>query len=936
VVKRKNESSKADRMMLVLLLANALYFLIVGCQSLSIPELRIDRNLGKAISGAEIEYAGTVVKNLDKDYLPVNDPFSQAFLLVSEDRNQTLVLCIGEMDARGKPVQAAYIANQVIITAEDGSPYFIPGKSLKAGRGLEIQILDANVKKDKFLAQVMSQEPYPFNQAAAILSDIPGVTAVEPNYLVRFAGNQYATPYNRDQWQYLNWGQGQYGFDAVYDADVDGLEAIATLAGWRYPKQVTAVAVIDSGIDKTHAAFKDAIWTNPGEIPANGIDDDSNGYIDDINGWDFVNNRPDVVDYDGHGTHVAGIIAARKTAADRMQGLSPEALIVPLKVIRGQGQLGQTWWMVKAIEYAYLNKIPVTNISMGSPVYSSAMNREINIAVFGNDMVISAAAGNDGRDIYRYPVYPASYPAVHAVAATTPQDRLWPDSNFQGTNNIPGLATIYISAPGVRIYSTLPGQKYGLKSGTSMASPHVAACAAMLRSIYPDEDRVRIWGRIMRSADQKEALQDQLVKGRRLNAYRAIYYKAPEPGKDGVTEYRNVRVNGYMRSLNYPYANSGEPGIDGSSRKKAFAVCTMKQLLNIRRQDMDKHFILMNDLDWKSLGPNEEKMIVYPGVPFNGTIWGNGYTIHNLTFATQRNRALFAEIGPTGRIVSLSFAGVNLDLIGSGATVALKSRGGLNFVQAEGAIKVTDTAAGLVARQEGGWINNSFFEGRIESDNAGGGIAADISRQANLRNCSFQGRIESRTGGGIANRLSFSSTVSRSHALLRANAANGFGGIAASVSCQSLIKHSYTEGTIVSTRQAGGLVGWLENSRIEESYSLSYLFGSGSDSGGAVGLCRDNVQRCIFNGDMVCVYVCTDSPTQTAPPSAIVSTYFDEQLNPVGCGGEPRTRGMLKIASTFPGWQFGSVWSLPRDFTPVLINIPRAKGTFRPVPQAEF
>lgn len=239
------------------------------------------------------------------------------------------------------------------------------------------------------------------------------------------------------------------------------------------------VAIIDSGVDITHNSLKDAIWTNLGEIPGNGIDDDGNGYIDDVHGWNFVNNNSDVSDCNDHGTHVAGIVrGATQDVIPDSNGVfdgditQSKLSIMPVKFLDCDG-IGTTSDAVSAIYYAVRKGAKILNNSWGGGAYSSALHQAI-VYAYNNNTLFVAAAGNAGVDIDNTPMYPASYPVpnVIAVAATSSIDYLPSFSNY-------GVNSVQIAAPGVGITSSVPGG-YRAMSGTSMASPFIAGVAAMM------------------------------------------------------------------------------------------------------------------------------------------------------------------------------------------------------------------------------------------------------------------------------------------------------------------------------------------------------------------------------------------------------------------------------------------------------------------------
>jgi subtilisin family serine protease len=238
----------------------------------------------------------------------------------------------------------------------------------------------------------------------------------------------------------------------------------------------TIVAVIDSGVDYTHWDLNDNIWRNSGEIYGNGIDDDHNGYTDDVLGWNFVSNNNNPYDDNGHGTHVAGIIAAENNGAGAI-GIAYDAKIMPIKVLDSQGYSTNNTSIAQGIYYAANNGANVINLSFGGG-YSSEIDQAVTYASQKGAVVVMAA-GNSGASSPIYPAQLATQKGI-AVGSIDWSFRLASTSNRAGSR-----AINYVVAPGVDIFSTLPGNRFGTLSGTSMATPTVSAIAAMVKSANP-------------------------------------------------------------------------------------------------------------------------------------------------------------------------------------------------------------------------------------------------------------------------------------------------------------------------------------------------------------------------------------------------------------------------------------------------------------------
>ena len=215
------------------------------------------------------------------------------------------------------------------------------------------------------------------------------------------------------------------------------------------------------------------------EIPGNGIDDDGNGFVDDVNGADFVNRDGDPSDDNGHGTHVAGILAARGANRVGVTGVAQRARLMVLKAL-GADAVGSAETMAEAVRYAVANGAKIINMSVSGPGRSQAFEEAVQAASDAG-VLMTVAAGNSGHDLDVMPEYPASFPASHviAVAATGRTGKLIGISNR-------GVGTVDIAAPGQGIVSTAKGGDYEIRTGTSMASPHVAGTLVLLASARPD------------------------------------------------------------------------------------------------------------------------------------------------------------------------------------------------------------------------------------------------------------------------------------------------------------------------------------------------------------------------------------------------------------------------------------------------------------------
>ena len=324
------------------------------------------------------------------------------------------------------------------------------------------------------------------DEAAELLRSMPGVVWVGFDDVVQ------ATVLPSDPDLDQLWGMnGTYGIDAP--------GAWAQTLG----DPSVVVAIIDTGVDLDHPDLAANIWTNSGEIAGNGIDDDGNGYIDDLHGWDFVNNDGDPNDDNNHGTHVAGTIAAVADSVG-VVGVAPNSKVMALKFLDANGS-GLTSNAVTALAYAVDNGAQISNNSWGGGGSSSSMSSMLDIAAAANHLFV-AAAGNSSNNNDSNPSYPASYSQGNVVAVASNQSDGAP-SSFTSY----GATSVDVVAPGSGILSSVVGGGYATFSGTSMATPHVAGVAALMLAVNPS----------ISFADIKQILIDTSTSDSRLASYAA-------------------------------------------------------------------------------------------------------------------------------------------------------------------------------------------------------------------------------------------------------------------------------------------------------------------------------------------------------------------------------------------------------------------------------
>jgi len=353
-------------------------------------------------------------------------------------------------------------------------------------------------------------------QALETLSARPDVEFVEYNYVVH-ANLIPNDPRFGSLWGLNNTQQ----TGGSFDADIDAPEAWDNGTG----SDNIIVAVFDTGVDYGHEDLAANMWKNPGEIPGNGMDDDDNGYIDDVYGYDFINKDSDPFDDHGHGTHVAGTIAAVGNNGIGVTGVSWNAQIMAVKFLGASGS-GLVSDAVTGVIYAVNHGAKILNNSWGGSDFSQALLDAINDANDADRLFVAAAGNNTlNNDVSQY--YPSGYatPNVISVAATDHNDQLAEFSSY-------GVNTVHLGAPGVDVLSTVPtgscslcdSEGYASLSGTSMATPHVSGAAALVLSQIPQLSIADLKSRLMLSVDQVPALSGTTISGGRLNINSSSVY----------------------------------------------------------------------------------------------------------------------------------------------------------------------------------------------------------------------------------------------------------------------------------------------------------------------------------------------------------------------------------------------------------------------------
>ncbi len=293
------------------------------------------------------------------------------------------------------------------------------------------------------------------------------------------------------------------------------------------------VAIIDTGADIRHADLKNNIWINTGETgldssgrekATNKIDDDHNGYVDDVNGWNFVSNSNNLTDNHGHGTHIAGIIGAEGGNGIGISGVSPKVSLMIIKYYdpnsRGTDNLRNT---IRSIDYAVRNGAHIINYSGGGLDYSQLEYEAIKRAR-DKGILFIAAAGNERSNSDKNHYYPANYPLdnIISVTAINQQGLVLNSSNY-------GVRSVHIAAPGENIYSTLPNGQYGLMTGTSQATAFATGVAALIRANNKDFNYEMVRRQILGTADITASVMTKTQTSGILNSWAALAIQPAVP-----------------------------------------------------------------------------------------------------------------------------------------------------------------------------------------------------------------------------------------------------------------------------------------------------------------------------------------------------------------------------------------------------------------------
>lgn len=549
---------------------------------------------------------------------------------------------------------------------------------------------------------------YTIDEMLANLNNENIIEYAEPNYYFELAASPTTEPSYNQQW-------------ALEDSNY-GIDLIPVWDQISSNDQVV-VAVVDSGVKYDHPDLDSNIWVNSGEVIGNSIDDDNNGYIDDYYGWNFADNNNQIMDTNGHGTHVAGIIGAEINDIG-IAGVVPNVKMMPLKVISSDGYIYLDK-VINAINYATSKGVKIFNLSFGGDTFVQSFNDLLD----SKDALFICAAGNGGSDQIgdnndTTPFYPASYDLdnIISVAATDNNGNLASFSNY-------GVNSVDVAAPGLNIYSTYNVGDYYYLSGTSMAAPFVTASAAILYG-----------------SDSNASIDE--IRNDILNSSKGL---ANLNGKVNTSGLIDIKQS-YTNFMNIVEFDSG----DGSF-VNPYIISNARQL-NAVRNNLAASYKLAANIDlsgyaWIPIGSSSE--------PFNGTFDGAGYEISNLNIELPNDSyiGLFGYVTNTGAndpnifnlklsvdsisgnsyIGSLIGYGVNVNLselyITTNITTSLSSQGNIGGIigyadnssidktSVSGIINGIGSNIGGIVGYLKGDITYSYNEANIYGNTYTGGIA---------------------------------------------------------------------------------------------------------------------------------------------------------------------------------------------------------------------
>jgi subtilisin family serine protease len=436
--------------------------------------------------------------------------------------------------------EAKFVPGELLVKMKKGESL---SSSLMSEHGLTVQ--EKIPTKSGNLFRVTTDGKKSLGLLISKLGSNDNVKFAEPNYIysIEDAPND---PQFGDLWGLNNTGSN----DPSRTPGTAGAD-IAAFKSWEIEKgsKEIKIAVIDTGVEYTHPDLAENMWQNEAELNGEeGVDDDGNGYIDDIYGWDFAYGDNDPIDGHSHGTHCAGTIGAVHNNEVGVAGVMADVSIVAIKFLSDRGS-GTSANAVKAIQYATSLDVDLMSNSWGGGGFSQAMFDAIEEASDAG-IIFTAAAGNSKSNNDQRPHYPSNYelPNVVSVAAHTAQDTLASFSCY-------GAETVHVAAPGHKILSTVKNGGYATYSGTSMATPHVSGALGLLLAKEGRMGHEEMRERLMETSEPISSYRRKTISGGRLNGYNLLTNKRPSRSEPDPTKWEEVTLEESFET-EHPYANN--------------------------------------------------------------------------------------------------------------------------------------------------------------------------------------------------------------------------------------------------------------------------------------------------------------------------------------------------------------------------------------------
>ena len=455
---------------------------------------------------------------------------------------------VATVHARPMSTEVAFVPGEVVVKVKKGFMGKFLGKK---------SLLDAELKSSMNLIAgdfvVLGSSSKSTQSLLTQLKHFPEVIYAEPNFIYKAISSNTADPLFEKLWGLSNTGNnepdrngGSSGSVGVAGADINADKAWAITKG----SKNVVIAVIDTGIDYNHDDLKGNIWVNTKEIAGNNKDDDGNGFIDDIHGWNAFAKNGNPMDGNSHGTHCSGTIGAKHGNGVGVAGVMNDVSLMAVKFLSDEGS-GNLADAVIAIDYATKMNVDIMSNSWGGGGFSQALEDSIKAAK-AKGILFVAAAGNDGTNNDSAPHYPSNYQVdnVVSVAAHTNQDSLATFSCF-------GKRTVHVAAPGHNILSTTPGNTYKVYSGTSMATPHVSGVLGLYIAQNGRQDVKSVRDLLMATTFPAGAYRKSTIAGGRVDAYNFLTdTRIPRQGPDeGAWRIEALKE---IFETTHPYANNAK------------------------------------------------------------------------------------------------------------------------------------------------------------------------------------------------------------------------------------------------------------------------------------------------------------------------------------------------------------------------------------------